>query len=90
MKFIGHIPDVLAKLADGLMLKWRTTQVIDKSNGKHRDATWETRLSGSGILIPWIFSEYLVWGKDSQKMYENIKQLKRHETFKKNTSTCFN
>lgn len=52
MKFIRHIPDVLAKLADGLMLKWRTTQVIDKSNGKHRDATWETRLSGSGILIP--------------------------------------
>ena len=52
MKFIGHIPDVLAKLVDGLMLKWRTTQVIDKSNGKHRDAPWETQLSGSGILIP--------------------------------------
>ena len=83
MKFIGHIPDVLAKLVDGLMLKWRTTQVIDKSNGKHRDAPWETQLSGSGILIPWI---YILYGAKIQKKcmkilnnLKDIKHLKKHQ-----------
>lgn len=36
MKIVRHIPDVLAKVNDGLRSEWKDLQVVNKVDGKSR------------------------------------------------------
>ena len=56
MKFIGRIPDTMAKVVHGLISEYKVNQLIVKFDGKYRGApeeTW-TRV-GEIVLSPFIF-----------------------------------
>ena len=80
MKTIGHNPDGLAKEVDGLMSELKTSQGIDKTNGKHRDVPERTWVFGGGIDN---LSIYVLYGTKVHKSnaWIKIKQCKRDLVF---------
>ena len=51
MKIIEHFQDALAIVVNGLMLEWKTPQVIDNIYWKYRDGPERSWVSVGGIEI---------------------------------------
>ena len=50
-KIFKDIPEDVAKVVHEMMSKWRTPQVIDKTDEEHRDTPEKAWVSGDGIEI---------------------------------------
>ena len=72
----------MVEVVDGLISEWKTPQVIDKIDSKHRDAALGTWVSNRGIVIPCI---YVLYGAKVHKsnVRVNIKHIQRNIMFEK-------